>query len=175
MGGDRDLAVVGKVVKPHGLAGELKIFFYVFDPEYFKQWKTVFVEQPDGRGKWIQIESVRFQHKWVLLKFSGVETRESAELFRGSFLYVHREEIEDFSEHEYPLLSIDGYMVETLSGGKIGVVESILIGNFQHVIMIKKGKKEVLIPWVKEFVKEIDTKSKKVIVNPIEGLLDNAN
>ncbi|MFO7889612.1 MAG: ribosome maturation factor RimM [bacterium] len=175
MGGDRALAVVGKVVKPHGLAGELKVFYYVVEPEYFKQCKTVFVEQCDRTGKWFHIESVRFQHKWILLKFSGVNTRDSAEFFRGSLLYVYREDFENFAEKGYPLLQINGFIVETLSGRKIGVVEDILVGSFQHVIIVRKGKKEVLIPFVKEFVKQIDIQSKRVFINPIEGLLDNAD
>ncbi len=175
MGGDRYLVVVGKVIKPHGLHGELKVISYIVKPENFQQWESVFVKKNSDEGVWLQIDSVRFQHKGVLLKFSGVNERDSAEFYRGSLLYVKREAVEELSENSYPLFQISGCMVETLSGRKIGIVEDILRSPAQNIIVVKRGRKQVLIPFVKEFVKKIDIESGRVVISPIEGLLDNAD
>lgn len=175
MGEDSFLTIVGKVVKPHGLGGEVKVFSYIEKPEWFKLFKSVFIEQSGGEGEWLNIENVRFQHRLVLLKFTTVKERNNAELLRGSFLYIDRETAKDLGENSFSLQEINDFKVETVSGSKIGVVEDILIHTAQNIIIVKKGNKEFLIPFVKEFVKQIDRKSRKVIISPIKGLLDNAD
>jgi len=175
MGGERYFAVVGKIVKPHGLGGELKVFSYIAKPENFKKWQNVFVKKSREEGKWFRIQSVRFQHKWILLKLANIDERNRAELFCGSLLYVQPEKITDLDENNYPLLQIIGFTVETLSERKIGVVKDILIHSAQNIIVVKKGNKEILIPFVKEFVRQIDIDGRKVLISPIEGLLDNAD
>ncbi len=175
MGGERYFAVVGKVAKPHGMGGELKVFSYIGKPENFKKWQKVFVKKGREEGKWFQIQSVRFQHKRILLKLSSVNERNRAELLSGSLLYVQPEKVTDLDENNYPLLQIVGFIVETLSGRKIGVVKDILINPVQNIIFVEKENKEILIPFVKEFVKQIDIDGRKVLISPIEGLLDNAD
>ena len=175
MGEDSILTIVGKVVKPHGLGGEVKVFSYIEKPEFFKQWKSVFIEKSGEDGEWINIENVRFQHRLVLLKFEDVNERDEAELLRGSLLYIDREAAKNLGENSFSLRDITNFKVETVSGRKIGAVEDILIHSAQNIIIVKRGNKEFLIPFVKEFVKQIDRKSRRVIINPIKGLLDNAD
>jgi 16S rRNA processing protein RimM len=175
MGGDAYLTVVGKIIKPHGLGGELKVFSYIKKPEYFKNWKTVFVQRGEEEGQWLHIDGVRFQHKWVLLKFADINERNSAELFRDSLLYIDSEAVEKVAEDSFSTLLINDFIVETVTGKKIGVIEDILLHSAQNILVVKKGNKELLIPFVKEFVKQIDMENRKVIISPIEGLLDNAN
>jgi len=175
MGGARYFAVVGKVVKPHGISGELKVFSYIAKREIFKKWQNIFVKKNREEGKWFHIQGVRFQHKWVLLKLSGVDDRNEAELYCGSLLYVKPDKVTHTDNNNYPLLQIVGFIVETLSGRRVGVVKNILINPAQNIIVVEKKGKEVLIPFVEEFVKQIDIDGRKVLISPIEGLLGNAD
>ena len=102
-----------------------------------------------------------------MVKFDGINDINDAIIFKGDEVYIKRED-----------LDIDGYVDEDIIGLKvydedklIGKVTSI-IKNKQEILVVKNRNKSYLIPFVNEFIKNIDLDKKILSINVIEGLLD---
>ena len=102
-----------------------------------------------------------------MVKFTDINDINDAIIFKGDEVYVKRED-----------LDIDGYVDEDIIGLKvydddklIGKVSSI-IKNKQEILVVKNRNKNYLIPFVAEFIKNIDLDNKVLNINVIEGLLD---
>lgn len=169
---ERGLVFVGRVVRPHGIRGDLKTVPYTDEPEQFKQFKSVFVEKSGENGKWFEIEKVRFQQKGIILKLSGVDDRNDAETFRGSVLRVRASVLPEPVLSENSLLRIVGFSVISSSGENIGRVEDVLQTSAQNVLVVNCGGKEILIPAVDAFLTEINLMEGMIVIDPIDGLLD---
>ncbi len=162
---------VGRIVRPHGIRGELKVVSLTGWPEHFNQYHSLYVERPDGKGKWFPVERSRLQGERVILKLSGVDNRERAESFRGSFLKIRKEESPVLPENFYYISELIGLEVYTSQGKRIGSVVDVMEMPAQDVYVVDIGEREILIPAVKFFVKRVDIKGGRILIQPIEGLL----
>jgi 16S rRNA processing protein RimM len=93
--------VIGRVVKPHGVRGEVRVQVITDVPERFEWLKTVYVGERDPQP--MVVESVRFHKTFVLVKLAGYDTREAAVSLRSQILQVPESEAVPLEEDEYVL------------------------------------------------------------------------
>jgi len=164
-------ASVGRIVRPHGIRGELKVVSLTGWPEQFNQYRTLYVERPDGNGEWFAVERSRLQGERIILKLSGIDDREKAESFRGSFLKIQKEENSFLPEGTYYVSDLLGLEVCTNEGERIGSLVDVMKMPAQDVYVVDMGGREILIPAVKVFIKKVDIQGGRILIQPIEGLL----
>ncbi|HHY36997.1 MAG TPA: 16S rRNA processing protein RimM [Firmicutes bacterium] len=166
------LIAIGKVTAPHGVAGEIRILPLTDFPERFRQLKKVYLS---GKGmeapRLCTVTGVKYHKKFVILKLAGVENRDEAEKLRNCYLKIEPAELMPLPPGHYYHFQIVGLKVETMEEEALGEVVEILTpgGNDVYVVQDREGN-EVLIPAIKEVVREIDLERGLMRVELLEGL-----
>ncbi|MFC3040308.1 ribosome maturation factor RimM [Virgibacillus xinjiangensis] len=168
---------IGKIVNTHGIRGDLKVLRISDFEERFMKGQTVYMEgesASDGMPESFTISSHK-QHKgFDLVRLEGYENINDVEQFKGKFLKISEEQLTDLAENEFYYHEIIGCEVFTdNTGDKLGVVKEILSPGANDVWVVKQKKgKDILIPYIEDVVKDVDVEAKKVVIEPMEGLLD---
>lgn len=161
---------VGKIVNTHGIKGEVKVIPTTDDPKRFEKLKEIYIQRKDMCT--FKIESVRYHKKFVLIKFEGINTLNEAELLKNAVLKINRGDSLPLNKDEYYISDLYGMDVVTLEGRKLGQLTEIIYTGSNDVYVIKneETKKELLIPAIKQVIKEIDLEEKIMRVVLLEGL-----
>ncbi len=173
---DRDeaeWATIGQVVAPFGLRGELKVYLLTDVPNRFAQLETIYLG-PDHTP--CRIVGVRpFKGEMILLRLQGVEDPTAADAMRRVALQIPLSQLAKLPPDSYYHHEILGLQVITLKGQVVGKIVDIIEtgGNDVYVIRGDGGGKDILIPAIKDVVKQVDLISQMMYIDPIQGLLDN--
>jgi len=166
------LLVVGRVGRAHGVLGEATIEIRTDMPDERFFVGHQLLTDPAIHGP-LTIESVRYHNGILLLKFKQFADRTEIEKVRNTLLLVDVNlQDEQTSEDDYHVQQLVNLKVLRISGEEIGIVSDVLNLPGQDLLVVLKGTQEVLIPFTREFVPEIDLKLGVIKVNPPEGLLD---
>ena len=168
-----DYLIVGRVTKPSGIKGEVKVLPITDDPGRYRRLKSVYIES-DGSYRKLTIESRKIGGDRLVLKFSGCGSVEDAELLRDELLYVKRKNAAKIPRGSYYHFDIIGCTVTTIEGAVVGEVYDIQNAGSCDVYCVRsqEGKKEeLMIPAIRDVVKRIDVGKKKIVIEAVEGLL----
>jgi len=158
-----DLIIVGKIVAPHGVRGDVRIFPLTEFPDRFHNLKTIFVEDVGQ----LQLVSARSHKKFVLLKFTGIDTMDDARKLSGKLMKIDRKELIKLPEGRYYIFDIIGLTVVTEEGETLGIITDVLQPGSNDVYVVEQqGKSRLLVPAIKEVVKKIDIAAKQMIIKP---------
>jgi 16S rRNA processing protein RimM len=165
--------VIGKVLSPKGIKGEVKVLPLTYSIERFHEVKGVSIIIRGEKKKRLNIEYAKpYKKNIVIIKFSEISDRTSAEALRGAELKIPLEESPPPPEGSYYYYQIIGMEVITDEGRVIGKVEEIWETGANDVYIVRDREREYLIPAVEEFIREIDIDRKRMTITPVEGLLE---
>lgn len=164
--------LIGKVVRPHGLKGVLRIDSFAESPDTLMKAAEVFVEGASGKTVKHGVISITPAKKCFLLHLEGLDCLEKAESYRGGSIYIKRSALGARRDDEYFWHEIIGLPVYLDTGRRIGIVREIFPAPGHDIYVVEEGEKEILIPAVHEVVKEVDLEKKRVVITEMEGLLD---
>lgn len=155
-----DRLVIGEVLKPQGIRGELKVKTYTDAPEDVKAFGTVYIED-----KPYKILSFRVGNDGAAyMGLRGIPDRNAAELFRGKKLEGDRADAPELEEGQYYIVDVIGLSCETEEGEVLGIVKDVK-NLSSDVYTIEKAGKQILFPAVKGVVKKVDLENQKLIVD----------
>jgi 16S rRNA processing protein RimM len=155
-----DRLLIGEVLKPQGIRGELKIKTFTDFPEDVKKFGTVYIDE-----KPYKILSFRVgTDGMAYIGLRGIPDRNAAELFRGKKLEGAREDAPELEEGRYYIVDIIGLSCETQEGEFLGTVKDIK-NLASDVYTIEKDGKSILFPVVKNVIIDIDLINKKVVLD----------
>lgn len=167
-----DLLRVGVITSTHGIKGEVKVFPTTDDINRFKTLKEVIINKENKRDT-LKITGVKFFKKMAILKFEGYDTINEIEVFKGTDIFVTRDNAVELEEGEFFIADLIGLSVITTDGLEIGILSDVLQTGANDVYVIEgTDKKEILIPAIKECIININLKEKLMTVKLLEGLLD---
>ena len=172
MCGGETFVSIGRIVRPHGIRGEVKVTPLTDWPERIKEYGSLYMERGEGGGKWVEIEKGRVQGNQVILKISRIDDKKVAESLRGAELKIQGDKIIPPPEGSYYIFDLIGLEVTTTEGKRIGSVVDILRMPAQDVYVVDANGREVLIPAVKAFIKRVDIQGGEIVIRVVEGLLD---
>lgn len=162
---------VGVITSTHGIKGEVKVFPTTDDPARFKQLKNVILDTGKTQIP-LEIAGVKFFKQYVILKFKGIDDINEIEKYRKMPLLVSREDAVDLDENEYFMADIIGMQVYTDEDELFGELSDIMETGANDVYVINsKDHGEVLIPAIKECIREVDTDNNKMIIHLMPGLI----
>ncbi len=166
--------IVARVRKPHGLKGELSIFPLTDSPEaVFVPGRELFVLALNGERKGsVVVEHVRGYHREWLLRFHGIGDRETVESLRERFLAVDRSVLPPLEEGEVYLQELAGFAVVDEAGEALGLVTAVYELPAGPTIEVQGPKREFMLPFRGEYVKETDREGRRLVVAIPDGLLD---
>ena len=165
-----DLLKVGVITTTHGVRGEVKVFPTTDDPARFKKLKEVILDT--GREQIpLEIAGVRFFKNLVILKFKGIDNINDVEKYRQKSLYVTRENAVSLNPGEYFIADLIGLAVHTDEGEELGVLKDVIKTGANDVYIIRQESgEELLIPAIKDCVREVDIEGGVMSVHLLPGL-----
>ena len=166
------LITAGKIVKPHGIKGEVCLESYLDSPSIFSG--QVFLQFGKHSPKQFTIKSFRAHQGRLLVTFENICDRTVAESLRGATVLVPKQNLPEPQPGEFYIQDLIGLTVLlTHSHKNIGHITDVQLGTGQELWLIESANgKEILFPAVPEFVEEIDLVKGEVLINPPEGLLE---
>ena len=167
-----ELIAIGKIAKPVGIRGELKIIPLTDDLNRFSDLRTVMTGATSERAVERLIVHVRISAQHVVAALDGISSVEEAELLRNDFVYVTEDQKKFPRKGRHFIDRMIGCSVEGEDGSNIGTLTDVLKLPANDVWVVRSGEKEILVPAVKEFVCSIDEAHKRIVIHVIEGLLE---
>ena len=163
--------VVGRIGRAHGVLGEATVQVQTDDPDVrFKVGAKLSLDN----GKDLTIRSARWHNQILLLAFDGIIDRNQIEELRDQMISAEVD-ITSLSPGEYHYQQLLGCQDFLQRDELIGEVDEIVKLPGQDLLSVAKNGKKVLIPMVKKIIISIDVSTKKIVVDPPEGLLDVTN
>jgi 16S rRNA processing protein RimM len=171
-----DLREVGRIVRSHGVCGQVKVAPETDDPDRVASLKRVYVGAASNDVTPFDLESFKTQTtkhgQTMILELSGVRSREEADALRTLSVFAATGDLPPLDENEYFLGDLIGYSVINDSGAVLGIVSDVLELPAHSTLSIElKDGTERLVPLVDEFVLDIDRENEQLTLNLIEGLL----
>ncbi|WEG11607.1 ribosome maturation factor RimM [Pullulanibacillus sp. KACC 23026] len=169
---------VGKIVNTHGIRGEVRVISQTdfADERYQKGSRLAIADSPNAPMTEVTVASHRRHKNFDLLTFEGYPTINEVQGFKGQYLFVSEDLLRELEENEYYYHEIIGCVVETEEGKVLGKIKEILSTGANDVWVIQRPKKkDLLIPYIEDVVKDVDLETKKVIIHVMEGLIDDEN
>ncbi|NBM15190.1 ribosome maturation factor RimM [Streptomyces sp. GC420] len=166
--------VVARIGRAHGIKGEVTVEVRTDEPELRLAPGAVLATDPASAGP-LTIETGRVHSGRLLLRFEGVRDRTGAEALRNTLLIAEidpeetPEDPEEYYDHQ--LVDLD---VVTADGEEVGRIKEISHLPYQDLLVVERPDgSEVLIPFVRQIVPEIDLEQQRAVVSPPPGLLDD--
>jgi 16S rRNA processing protein RimM len=169
---ENDYLIIGKVCKPFGVAGELKVTPQTDERKRFSALSFVYIKRGALYAK-VFVENVRYAKDFVILKLEDLDSRDDVSDFTGTQLYIDRENAIRVEESSHYCYDITGCTIVSSKGDSIGTIVDIVNAGSCDVYVVRPINDEedrVFIPAVKEVVKKIDIDKKEIIIDVIDGL-----
>ena len=165
---------VGQIVNTQGLKGEVRVISVTdFADERYKKGEIVFLFQDGKDQKELIIKSHRKHKNFDILTFEGMNRIEEVEPFKGGTLKISEKQQHELSEEEYYYHEIIGLTVFSDQEEEFGKIKEILpLGANDVWVVDRKGKKDLLIPYIKDVVQNVNLDAGTVHVTLLEGMLD---
>jgi len=169
---DEKLALfkIGQIVNTQGLKGEVRVYPLTNDINRFDNLDKFYLDK-DLKAE-LEVERVRYKGKMVVMKIKTINHIEEAEKLRNKFIYVGRDNTRDLEEDEFFIADMIGIDVFTVAGVHVGVLKDVLQYSANDVYVVQGDSKEYLIPSILKFVPEINMEERKMIIDPIKGMID---
>jgi 16S rRNA processing protein RimM len=152
---------IGRIVGPFGVRGEAKVELHTDFPDRFRSLKRVFVGPAHAA---MQVERSRRHGGQVLLKLAGVDRPEDVERLREQDVLVPRSEAVTLPEGHYYLSDLLGIEVFTPDGASLGTIADVLRTGSNDVWVVNEGRRELLLPAIKDAVIELDLVARRAVV-----------
>lgn len=168
-----DLFRIGVFSNTHGVKGEIKVYPTTDDVSRFDYVKDIVMDCGREGMKEFEVSGCRYFKNMVIMKIKGIDDINDIEKYKGSDIYVTRENAIPLEEDEYYISDILGADVYDDEKNILGTLKDVMQTGANDVFIVSmKNGKEALFPVIDECVKLIDTDNKKVIVHVMPGLLD---
>lgn len=163
--------LIGQIVNVHGIKGEVKIYPYTDDVDSLaKKLKKVYLDEAMTKS---YKSTCRIQKGMLLVKLSEIDTVEKAESLRKKYVYISEDDLDELEEDNY-------YVKDLLGSNIIDITTNESIGKLDYVFntgandvyeITKSDNTKIYLPAIKQVIKKVDIKSKKIYVEIMEGLI----
>ena len=153
--------IIGKIVAPHGVRGDIRILPLTEKPDLFLDLEYLLLEG----GKKLTVKNARFQKRMILVNTKEVTSMNEAELLRDKNIYIKAEDLPQLEDDEFYVADLIGIPVYDLEGNQIGTFkDSLATGSNDVYVIAVPGAKDILVPALKEYFKEINLAEKRIVV-----------
>jgi 16S rRNA processing protein RimM len=173
-----DLVLVGYVTGAYGVKGWVRIKPYSADADAMLNAKTWWLDKPELRD--VDMMQAKSHGEDVVAQLMGVADRDAAEALKGATVQIRRSHFPPLSDDEFYWIDLIGLEVENLQGESLGTVNDLMDNGAHPILRVAvqqptesagaaqgsdKAPREMLIPFVDQFVKTVDQAAKKITVD----------
>jgi len=169
---EKSFITVGKIIRPYGTKGALRVKPLTDFPQRFKDLKKIWVQPPEGKRVRMEIEKVEWKGGSLILSFQGLSTRPQAQVWTNSYIEVTADERHPLEEGHYYISDLLGLPIYTEEGHLVGQVEDVWKLPANDVWAVKTDSGQKLIPATKEIIKAVDFPRRRIVIHNLDGLLE---
>lgn len=165
-----DLVIVGHIAGAYGVQGWVRVRPYSEDAETLLTVKEWWLEKPELHT--VKVFQTRIHNDEILVRLSTIQSREEAEVAKGTLIKVSRSLFPELPEDEFYWVDLIGLQVINLNGEVLGVIHDLMDNGVHQVLRVEtekaedsKKQREILIPFVEKFVSKVDFETRQVIVD----------
>ncbi|MDO5556375.1 MAG: ribosome maturation factor RimM [Clostridia bacterium] len=164
---------IGQIVNTSGLKGIVKVKPFTDDIKRFEYLKKIYILIKNELKQFV-IEQVRYNKNMVLLKLKGIDTIEEAEKYKNLYLKIHRNDAVKLEENSYFIVDIVGCIVYTEQNETLGKIIEVFSTKSNDIYVVKNEEgKQILLPAIKDVIKNVDITNKIIKVNLLQGLIED--
>jgi 16S rRNA processing protein RimM len=161
---------IATVVGAHGIKGAVKARYVTDTPDYYLKEKIFFLEK-EGILSVLNIISINnSKNCWIIL-FDEIHSRNDAEVIKGCRLLLPDNHLRPLEANEFFLHKIIGCRVEDQKGQILGKITDILETGANNVYEVSDGSSVFLVPDVPHVVLEMNVETKRMVIDPLPGLI----
>lgn len=170
---------VGRIVNTYGIKGQIKVIADTDFPEKrFAPGADLTIIRENQAVVQVKVKDARQAKGTYILSLQGYTNINQVEAYKGDWLAISEDQQEDLDQDEFYHHQIIGLPVVTADGQDIGKIKEILqLGSNDVWVVQAKGhkKRDILLPYIDDVVKKVDLDRGQVLVELIEGLVDDEN
>ena len=163
--------LIGQIVNVHGIKGEVKVYPYTDDVDNLaKKLKRIYLDEQMSKSYDV---TCRIQKGMLLAKISTIDSVEKAEMLRNKYIYISEEDLDTLEEDSYYVKDLIGLdVIDIRNDNLIGRLDYIFNTGANDVYEIATtDNKKVYLPAIKQVIKKVDIKARKIYVELMEGLI----
>lgn len=162
---------VGRILRPHGIQGELLVAVLSDIPERFSPGSQLLLSLPGKLPVSAEVSASREHKGGLLVRLAGVDDRDAAEAMRGGQLEVERARVPAAPAGTYYHYELVGCRCMT-AAGELGEVVDLTEDGGGLILIVSDGRRQVPVPFVARFLKEVDVLRGRIELDLPEGLLE---
>ena len=164
------LLEIGKLTKPHGVKGKIRMVYYGDSPETLTDLPHVFIGTAET-NRTLTIRSMSAHKKHFIVSFESIDTFDEAKALAGAGVYIYKSSFPPLPEDEYYWVDLIGCRVITEDGAIVGTISRIIATGSNDVYVITSEDDELMIPATTEVIKKVDINAKTIVAAvPDEGV-----
>lgn len=161
-----ELVYIGDIVNTHGLKGEVRIVSdFKYKDAIFKKGTDLYIGFDLEKQK---INSYRKHKIYDMVTFEGINSIDDVIGYKGDKVYINRLDFEFTGPLDEDIIGMDVYSNNNL----VGKVTAIMKNSVQDILVIENNGNKNMVPFVDEFILNVDIKNKKIDIKVIEGLIN---
>ena len=168
-----DFLEIGKIVKPHGLKGRMKVLSYLESDDLLRTLDEIAIRQEKDEIVRFRIRSLQVKGRCFYMEMEGIEKIEEVEALVGCLVLVPEARLSALPEGEYYWQQLIGVEVITEEGRPVGKLKRIFPTGSNDVYVCSEGENEILLPAIEEVVRKIDLQKGMMVVRLPKGLQFN--
>ena len=172
-----ELVTIGRIIKPRGIKGELKVYPYTenYCMEHYCSLPFLWIGNSKKKPKKYKVIQARIFQKYFLFIFEGISNPDEALLLIKKLIFIPIEQRVKLKEGEIFIADLVGNEVFLENGQKLGIVVNFFHNGANGVCEVKrldKKKKKILFPTTQQVLQKVYGQKKKLVIAPLEGMLD---
>ena len=153
------MLAIGKIIKAHGIRGDVKVECFLDSPDVFYHIKKIYIDNIE-----LKVSKVKLMGDFLLVKFENITDMNQAETLRNKTLYCEKTELPNLEKGRYYICDLIGCIVSD-GENTYGKISEVLQNGSSDVIVCKKKNKIVMFPWLKILNAQIDIETKIFMVD----------
>jgi 16S rRNA processing protein RimM len=167
-----ELIPVGKIIDTHGIKGQVKVHSYSGNADSLGSTRSVILKNPAGVLCEFAVKGFKANSGRFIVTLADLDDINMALPHVGSEICLKRCQLPELENDEFYWSDLIGLQVMTEDGTLLGSIADIFETGSNDVYVVRDGTREYLIPAIAEVIKVIDPAGGKVIIRPLDGLLD---
>ena len=164
---------IATIVGAHGIKGAVRARYVTDTPDYYLKEKVLFLEKTESLSALNALKIIRINESkncWIIL-FEEINSRNDAEVLKGCRLLLPDDQLKPLESNEVFVHQIIGCRVEDQKGRILGEITDFLETGANNVYEVSNGRSAFLVPDVPHVVLELNVETKRMIIDPLPGLI----
>ena len=166
-----DCFEIGYILKPHGLKGAVSVRLDADDTARYNGMESVLVKIGNNLIPFF-ISSIQIHGQKGIMQLEGINSVDEAQNLKSCPLLLPLDLLPALESNQFYYHDVIGYTILDQNKGSLGIIENVMTGGNQDLIVMKYKKKEVLIPVNNELIGHADHRKKQVHVSLPDGLIE---